>query len=247
MSNTAKPPADAGVDAGRRRLFKAAGAAVIPLSALGAADAAPAPAAAPRTYLFFNASEAAFVKAAIARLIPDEPHSPGALGAEVQWYIDGQLAGAWGNGLQLYSQGPFKQGTASQGYQHPFVPAQIYRLGIQGLNKALGTKIFSERPAAEQDEILARLEEGRIDIGPIPAALLFSTLLQNTVEGYFSDPAYGGNKGMAGWKLLGFPGAYAAYADWVDQHNLPFRLPPISMSQVVPHDMPGMPHDAPSS
>ncbi len=31
-------------------------------------------------------------------------------------------------------------------------------------------------------------------------------LLQNTKEGYFSDPIYGGNKDMGAWKMIGFPG-----------------------------------------
>jgi len=28
----------------------------------------------------------------------------------------------------------------------------------------------------------------------------------------FSGPVYGGNKGAAGWKLIGFPGAQYAYS-----------------------------------
>jgi len=35
--------------------------------------------------------------------------------------------------------------------------------------------------------------------------------LQHTVEGFFSDPIYGGNKNKIAWKMIGFPGAYADY------------------------------------
>jgi gluconate 2-dehydrogenase gamma chain len=40
---------------------------------------------------------------------------------------------------------------------------------------------------------------------------------------------YGGNRDMAGWKLIGFPGAYANYYELVDQHNVRFTAPPMSI------------------
>nr|WP_272901273.1 hypothetical protein [Herbaspirillum frisingense] len=47
-------------------------------------------------------------------------------------------------------------------------------------------------------------------------------------EGYFCDPVDGGNKGMAAWKMIGFPGARADYYDWVDQYGRTYPLPPVS-------------------
>jgi gluconate 2-dehydrogenase gamma chain len=228
----------------RRRLLQVTGAAaLLPLSGLQAS-----PHNAPNkrgAYLFFNPAEARFIEAAAARLIPDEPDSPGALAAGVPAYIDGQLAGAWGNGLQLYAQGPFKAGTPSQGYQAPFTPAQIYRLAMQGIAKALDPTPFEQRPQSEQDALLAKLDKDQMEIGPVPGSLFMASLWQNTVEGFFCDPAYGGNRGMAGWKLVGFPGAYAAYAEWVDQHNVPFKRPPIGMADraIHPMSMPGRQHE----
>ncbi len=43
--------------------------------------------------------------------------------------------------------------------------------------------------------------------------------LQNVLEGYFSDPIYGGNKDMAAWKMIGFPGARYDYLEWVTRHG----------------------------
>jgi len=40
----------------------------------------------------------------------------------------------------------------------------------------------------------------------------FDLLLQTPIEGFFSDPIYGGNRDMIGWKLIGFPGARYAIA-----------------------------------
>src|SRR5258708_3117813 len=95
----------------RRRLFQAAGAAgaaiALPAGAQpagGVAVAQPVGAAAARpvaeakAYVFFNPAEAAFIEAAVARLIPRDENGPGALEAGVPDYIDRQLAGAWGAG-----------------------------------------------------------------------------------------------------------------------------------------------------
>ena len=33
------------------------------------------------------------------------------------------------------------------------------------------------------------------------------------MEGFFSDPVYGGNRDMASWKMVGYPGLPATYRD----------------------------------
>lgn len=55
----------------------------------------------PTTYIFFNPDEAAFVEAAVSRLISPDEEWGGALEAGVPNYIDKQLAGAWGAGERL--------------------------------------------------------------------------------------------------------------------------------------------------
>ena len=35
---------------------------------------------------------------------------------------------------------------------------------------------------------------------------MFAVIREHTVEGYFCDPIYGGNRGAVGWRLVGFPG-----------------------------------------
>ena len=40
----------------------------------------------------------------------------------------------------------------------------------------------------------------------------FTMVWSHTVEGMFSDPAYGGNRNAVGWKLIGFPGAQYGYS-----------------------------------
>ena len=39
-----------------------------------------------------------------------------------------------------------------------------------------------------------------------PSPAFFEELRQRALEGMFCDPAWGGNVGEAGWRLLGYPG-----------------------------------------
>jgi gluconate 2-dehydrogenase gamma chain len=210
-------------DPSRRRLFKAAGVA-------GIAAAIPLPPAQaqrkPAPYAFFNSNEAAFVEAAVARLIPKDELGPGALEAGVPDYIDRQLAGAWGAGERLYRSGPWREGTPGQGYQLPFTPAELFRNALRAVDGE-----FPKLPPHKQDEYLDRLHKDKRDLGGVPSNVFFESLLEVTIEGFFSDPVYGGNRDMVGWKLIGFPGAYANYYDLVDKHGIKFTAPPMSLGE----------------
>ena len=93
-----------------------------------------------------------------------------------------------------------------------------------------GGKTFAELDKKQQDEILHLLDEGKIDLPNIPAKLFFDQVLANAREGFLADPIYGGNKGMVGWKMIGFPGARADFMDWIDQPNKPYPFPPVSIN-----------------
>jgi gluconate 2-dehydrogenase gamma chain len=56
-------------------------------------------------------------------------------------------------------------------------------------------------------------------------------LLKMTVEGFFSDPVYGGNRDMVAWRMIGFPGAYANYFETVDRHGVKFEREPMSLAE----------------
>ncbi|MBE1523445.1 gluconate 2-dehydrogenase subunit 3 family protein [Nesterenkonia lutea] len=40
----------------------------------------------------------------------------------------------------------------------------------------------------------------------------FDTVRLDTIEGMFSDPVYGGNRGLVGWTMIGWPGAQRSYS-----------------------------------
>lgn len=239
--------------ASRRQFLKSAGAAALVAGAeLPAAAAAAAKAAKPAAkpaYLFFNAPEARFIEAAVARLIPSDETGPGAIEAGVPNYLDQQLGGAWGAGERLYRSGPWKEGTPSQGYQLPYTPAELFRTALRALIEDLRKekdKGFDELPPQEQDDYLSALQNGSKDLSGVSSKVFFESLLGMTVEGYFSDPVYGGNKDMASWKMIGFPGAYAGYYHLVDQHGIKFEREPMSLAEGVRGDLhmdPNIPAD----
>ena len=187
----------------------------------------------PGPWLFFTADEAALVEAAVDRLIPPDDRGPGGKDAGCAVFIDRQLAGPYGRAAGLYTRPPFMPGAATQGYQMPDAPAARYRSGLKALGDYIkatfSDKSFAELPPADQDKVLAGLESGSIALKDVKAAEFFALLLQNTQEGFFADPIYGGNRDMAGWKLVGFPGARYDYRDWVERHNEVYPLPPVGI------------------
>jgi gluconate 2-dehydrogenase gamma chain len=247
----------------RRTIIKAAGAIgapVLPLVPVAqqVADTAPSSAggsppssmtAAPTTtYIFLNSEEAAFIEAAVARLIPADEEWPGAAEARVPNYIDKQLAGAWGAGERLYRSGPWQAGTPSQGYQLPYVPAELFRTALAAINKQLESTPFPSMSADDQDAYLKKLQAGGHDLGGVPSEVFFAHLWDNTLEGFFSDPVYGGNHDMVSWRMIGFPGAYASYYGLVDKHGIKLDRAPMSLAEDAHghiHMDPGIPARSP--
>jgi gluconate 2-dehydrogenase gamma chain len=190
-------------------------------------------------YLFFNREEAQFIEAAVARLIPTDDY-PGGVEACVSNYLDKQLGGAWGAGERLYRSGPWLPTRPGLGYQLPLTPGELFHTAIKAINAELAKsgRPFWEMSPEQQDEYLRQLENGKIDLNDISSDIFFSQLWGMTVEGFFSDPVYGGNKDMLGWKMIGFPGAYASYYDLIDQHGIKFQREPVSLGQHDGHFMP---------
>jgi gluconate 2-dehydrogenase gamma chain len=202
----------------------------------------------PTNYLFFNTEEAAFIEAAVARLIPADEEWLGALEAGVPNYIDKQQAGAWGAGERLYRSGPWQSGARSQGYQLPYTPAELFRTALAAINKQLASTPFASMSADDQDAYLRKLDAGGQDLGGVPSEEFFGHLWQSTLEGFFCDPVYGGNYCMVSWRMIGFPGAYASYYDVIDQHGIKYDREPMSLAEDAHghiHLDPGIPASSP--
>lgn len=186
-------------------------------------------------FAFLTPPEQAFVEAAVERFIPSDGHGPGAREANVAFYIDQQLRGDWGSGARQYRQGPWIEGTPEQGYQLNLTPQQLYRIGIAETNAYCTQhygKTFDKLSGAHQDEVLHGLEKGTTELANVPAKTFFAFFYENALEGFWSDPLYGGNRNMAGWKQIGFPGVAAAYVGIIEKHNVPYRVAPVGIADV---------------
>ena len=187
--------------------------------------------------VFFAPAEWTFILAACDRLIPADGRGPGALETNVPVFIDQQLHAGLGN--DIYLQGPFKlDAPATMGFQMSYPPQKVYRIGIQlaqqQCQQAHG-KPFEQLTAEQRDGVLHALEKNGVDFAALgepglKASQFFGQLLGDTKNGYLADPMYGGNKDMKAWVAIGFPGARAAYTEWVDQHNVKYPLGPVSLS-----------------
>jgi hypothetical protein len=70
-----------------------------------------------------------------------------------------------------------------------------YTSGIAALDKMAGGD-FTKASPAEQDKILASA----------PMKAFLALLFEHTIEGMYAAPEYGGNRGLAGWKEISYPG-----------------------------------------
>lgn len=175
-------------------------------------------------YFFLSTNEAAVLTALVDRIIPRDDW-PSASEAGVIDYIDFQLATAWGEGARLYRDGPFHEGKEAQGYQLPYTPAELYRKALAGIIDTDASR-FLNISDEDKDALLTRLDKGEMELNGVPGKAFFSLLRQNTIEGYFADPAYNGNRDYAGWNMVGFPGADAYYLTEVDRYNMVYWRAP---------------------
>jgi gluconate 2-dehydrogenase gamma chain len=187
----------------------------------------------------FTMQEARTVEALTARILPGTPDDPGAREAGVVTYIDALLALNEGFAEPTYRQPPYAQvyqgdtpPANHQGgpYQAVYVPAdlidrygfqailtprEVYRIGLEAVDRYATERFgrdFAELPEQQQDTIVGDMAEGRATgFRQVSAEQFFLVLRRHTAEGMFSDPAYGGNRGLAGWRLIGFPGAQRAW------------------------------------
>jgi hypothetical protein len=136
-----------------------------------------------------TASESSTLSAVLAQLLPADELGPGAVESGVPAYIERALAGSYKNLLPLY-----------QALLPMFDKAAT----------TLGASSFAELSSSDQIALLEEFEGGTPPGIPASegatAADGFQLLLAHMREGMFADPMYGGNRRLAGWTLIGYPG-----------------------------------------
>jgi gluconate 2-dehydrogenase gamma chain len=224
----------------RRNFLLGAGTAVAagltPTPPAQAQTPTPAPTAAPadEPLLTLTATEHAFFVAAADAIIPADELSPSGSDCGVATFIDRQLAGAYGSGARLYRDGPFPKGKPELGYQLSLTPREFFRAGITAANdwtrKTYG-KEFDRLSEKDREAALKAMEEGKAPFPGFTSTMFFNALLQITMEGFFADPIYGGNRNMAAWKMIGYPGLPATYREDIKKYfGKKYDKPPHSIA-----------------
>ena len=75
------------------------------------------------------------------------------------------------------------------------------------------------------------MEAGKAEFKGFGSAMFFNALLQITMEGFFADPIYGGNRDMVSWKMVGYPGLPATYRNDIKKYaGKKYDKPPRSIA-----------------
>ncbi|MBL8996893.1 MAG: gluconate 2-dehydrogenase subunit 3 family protein [Gemmatimonadetes bacterium] len=131
----------------------------------------------PERFAVFTPAEAAEVQAIAARIVPTTD-TPGATEAGVVHFFDKAFETFAARDL-----GDFREGLAD--------------IRTRAAAKRAGAAGFAALTAAEQDALLAEIEQGEF----------FAWVRSFTMMGMFADPSYGGNRDGIGWRLIGFENA----------------------------------------
>jgi gluconate 2-dehydrogenase gamma chain len=188
----------------------------------------------PGAWFYFTTDEARTVEALADRIIPPDPQWAGGKDSGCAVYLDRQLAGPYGRNDGHYNRPPFVPGAKQQGVQSKDGPAEMYRKALAALDQYCraqhGGKSFAELGDNDKDQLLKDLEGGNAKLEGADGRVFVDHLIKDIQEGWFADPIYGGNRDMVSWKMIGFPGARYNYLDWIDRHNEPYPLPPVSIT-----------------
>lgn len=232
----------------RRNFLKAtgmaAGVAALGGAALPAAQAATSHSghgggagalAVPRGRMFFtNSLEFGTLSAAAERIFPKDASGPGAIELAVPYFIDNQLAGAWGYNAREYISGPHTPGAPTQGYQSALLRRDMFRQGLLALNAESNRRYKKDYPditPPEQDQILKICEAGQLATEDFPSAYFFGQLKAAVLAGVYADPIYGGNHNMNGWRLKDYPGAQMAYTYLIEDEGFE-KIEPMSLADM---------------
>ncbi len=189
---------------------------------------------------FFTLQEALVVDALCGRILPGTAEDPGAQEATVVIYIDNLLS--WQDGyaeatyrmppyvhlyegdsppeaISRYKVIPVKASEIQRyGYQSQLNPREVYRSAIAAIESYVRREYdqtsFADLGEEDQNSIIQAMLDGEIDtFQQMSSTSFFHVLRRHVAEGMFSDPAYGGNRDMVGWKLIGYPGAQRSYSE----------------------------------
>lgn len=193
---------------------------------------------------FLSATDLATLAAVVDRVVPGQPEdlAVGAVQVNCHRAIDAMLAAFAVDPPRIFAGGPYSdRGGSPVNHFAQFLPLDAYeekawRLRIEGAPGLDGfQQVYSRGLKA-----LAKAYPGfALQPGPVRDVILRTTTnkeivpmrdlaITHTLEFYFAAPEYGGNKGTAGWRAVGFEGDRQprGYTD-AEVENPEFTLLPI--------------------
>ncbi len=169
---------------------------------------------------FFTADEHAVIAAACDRLLPPADGHPGGRALGCADYIDGLLDAFAVDPPRIWAGGPFSGRAGGDASFTTFLPLTrveelAWRTRIEG-SQGRPEREFNGPVRGWQDEYRAGLaalgadyatvdgaeQDARLAAIPDFRALVY----QHACEGAYGAPEYGGNRDLAGWRAIGFPG-----------------------------------------
>ncbi|WP_301109722.1 gluconate 2-dehydrogenase subunit 3 family protein [Sporosarcina sp.] len=190
-----------------------------------------------KALMYFTPEQFRVIDAASERIFPKDDNGPGAHELDVVYFIDHQLAGSWGTGAKEYRIGPFYKGEPTQGDQNQLNRQQTFENGIKGLQEhsnSIYQKNFEKLTEEEQDAILTDFSEDKVPLKGVSSLYFFNLLRSATLEGAYSDPLYGGNAGMEGWKMKNFPGHQMSMVESIKSDKF-IKIEPMSLNSQHNH------------
>jgi gluconate 2-dehydrogenase gamma chain len=159
---------------------------------------------APRATAPLTQSQLATLRAAVVRIVPASgPGDWSAVDAGADTYIVTLLAGIG----RIYAGGPYRSHfdrfqkltrVKRIGWGREVKRLRsLYAQGLDQLDSMAGGS-FATAPAPVQDAILTQLDDS--------GSGFFAALYNNTLEGVYSHPVYGGNRDYLAWRAFGYAG-----------------------------------------
>ena len=133
--------------------------------------------------MIFTESQLATLRALVDRIIPADDYPSG-----------------WDAGVGEYLARQFERDLRSH--------VELYRAGLNALEseaQATAGASFVSLNSDAQGALLSRIEVGDVTTRwPIDPATFFRNVVNHTIEGFYSDPANGGNRNAVSWHMIGF-------------------------------------------
>lgn len=213
---------------------------------------------------FLSRHEYVTVEAVAEQILPGDG-GVGATELGVATFVDRKLASYDAFAQPTYRSGPFMETFAGSrpperpdvifvpeqeaeryGFQSRLPPQDIYRRGIAALDSYTQEEHggrFVDLDDDDRESVLEQVENGDLDAFTDPtSSLFFQVIYDDTMQGAFSDPLYGGNRNKLGWMMIGYPGAWRGYQP-SQMRTEGFRFAePVSLAD-APHFHPGEPVD----